>query len=261
MAEQASPDPTGVVDSKKGKITSVPHRPPAPSADNRPPHSVWTTLITNTSYLSGLLTLDASLKAVKSKYPLLALYTDTFPPAGHAALAARHIPSKRIAYLLPSTPKAFTHDPRFHDCWSKLAPFGLTDYTRVVQLDSDMLVLRNMDELMDLALDPASRAGAGPRVFAATHACVCNPLAKPHYPSDWLRANCAFTTQHADPAAAQTTGPPPTAGLGMPNGGLQVVNPSAGTYALIVARLTSSAAVGGYDFADQSLLADVFRGR
>jgi hypothetical protein len=22
-------------------------------------------------------------------------------------------------------------------------------------------------------------------VFAASHACVCNPLKKPHYPKDW----------------------------------------------------------------------------
>lgn len=131
----------------------------------------------------------------------------------------------------------------------------------MVQLDSDMLVVRNMDELMELELDAPDTAGTGHRVFAASHACVCNPLRKPHYPADWLPANCAFTTQHSHPATAQTTGPPPTAGLGMPNGGLQVVNPSAGTYELILARLASGAAVEGYEFADQSLLGDLFRGR
>lgn len=54
-----------------------------------------------------------------------------------------------------------------------------------MQLDSDMLVLRNMDELMELELDPPSAAGKGDKVFAASHACVCNPLKKPHYPKDW----------------------------------------------------------------------------
>ncbi|KAJ5404050.1 glycosyl transferase family protein [Penicillium cosmopolitanum] len=39
---------------------------------------VWTTLITNTAYLSGLLTLDYSLKRAGSKYPLVVLYTDSF---------------------------------------------------------------------------------------------------------------------------------------------------------------------------------------
>ena len=54
-----------------------------------------------------------------------------------------------------------------------------------MQLDSDMLVLQNMDELMEMELDPPSMAGKGKRVFAAGHACVCNPLKKPHYPNDW----------------------------------------------------------------------------
>jgi hypothetical protein len=76
---------------------------------------VWTTLITNTDYLSGLLTLDYSLKQVGSKYPLVALYTDSFPKEGHAALDARGIPKKAIPYLLPTTAKDFSNDPRFYD--------------------------------------------------------------------------------------------------------------------------------------------------
>ena len=59
------------------------------------------------------------------------------------------------------------------------------EYERVVQLDSDMLVMQNMDELMEMELDAPSLKGTGKRVFAAGHACVCNPLKKPHYPEDW----------------------------------------------------------------------------
>ena len=132
------------------------------------------------------MTLDYSLKKHGSKYPLVALYTDTFPDEGHHALDIRKIPKKHVKYLLPSTNKVFTDDPRFYDCWSKLTPFSLVEYKRVVQLDSDMLVLQNMDELMDIELDPAdSEGGSGERVFAASHACVCNPLKKPHYPKTW----------------------------------------------------------------------------
>lgn len=75
-----------------------------------------------------------------------------------------------------------------------------------------------------------------------------------------IPANCAFTSQHSDPDTAQTVGAPPTAGLGIPNGGLQVVNPSQGTYDKISAQL-NSATTSSYDFADQSLLGDVFHGR
>ena len=156
--------------------------------------------------------------------------------------------------------KDFTNDPRFYDCWSKLTPFSLEEYDRVVQLDSDMLIVRNMDDLMDIELDPPGNNGRGNKVFAASHACVCNPLKKAHYPKDWVPENCAFTSQHAHPDLAQKKGAPPTAGLGMPNGGLQVVSPSKLVYDLIVNHLTTGA-VANYEFADQSLLGDLFSGR
>ena len=135
-----------------------------------------------------MFALDYSLKRSGTKYPLIALYTDAFPEEGHRALERRGIRKKRVNYLLPSVEKDYSNDPRFYDCWSKLTPFSLIEYDRVAQLDSDMLVLRNMDELMELELDPPSYAGKGNRVFAASHACVCNPLKKSHYPKDWYFA-------------------------------------------------------------------------
>ena len=239
-----------------GTLTAA--NPSAERVVNSP--KVWTTLITNTAYLSGLLTLDYSLKRAGTKYPLVALYTDTFPPEGKAALDRRNIPRNRIPYLLPKTPKDFTHDPRFYDCWSKLAPFSLVEYERVVQLDSDMLVLRNMDELMEIPLDAGEKGGKGSRVFAASHACLCNPLNKPHYPKDWVPENCAFTAQHSTPDAAQVEGVASDYGVTMPNGGLQVVIPSEETYSLILSALQDEKTTS-YDFSDQSLLGDVFRGR
>lgn len=221
---------------------------------------IWTTLITNTAYLSGLLTLDASLKFVGSRYPLVALYTDSFPQEGIDALDRRKIPRKGIPYLLPKTHKDFTNDPRFYDCWSKLTPFSLVEYERVVQLDSDMLVLQNMDELMEIPLDEREKAGKGDRVFAASHACLCNPLSKPHYPEDWIPENCAFTHQHSTPDKAQVEGMPSDFGITMPNGGLQVVIPSAKVYEQISMALQEEK-TAGYDFSDQSLLGDLFHGR
>lgn len=73
--------------------------------------------------------------------------------------------------------------------------------------------------------------------------------------------NCAFTSQHNTPDVAQTTGPPPsTSPLGFMNGGLQVVNPSSGVYNAILDHLASDAAIN-MDFADQSLLSDLFKNR
>ncbi|KAJ6157294.1 hypothetical protein N7470_004886 [Penicillium chermesinum] len=189
---------------------------------------LWTTLITNTEYLSGLLTLDYSLKKSGSKYPLVALYTDTFPEEGHKALDAPGILKQR----------AFTNDPRFYDCWSKLTPFSLVEYERVVQLDSDMLVLQNMDELMELNLDPPSQNGEGNR--DPQKLCLYNPA---------LQSRSG--ANHRRPLGYSP---------GNPNGGLQVVNPSKGVYDKIIAQL-AKADTSSYDFADQSLLGDLFHGR
>lgn len=293
------------------------------------PKRVWTTLITNTDYLPGLLTLAYSLKLVGSKYPLIALYTDTFPAEGQAALDRRGIPKRKIDYLLPSAHKDYSNDSRFYDCWSKLQPFGLFEYDRVVQLDSDMVVIRNMDELLEMPLNG---------VFAAAHACVCNPYSKPHYPANWIASNCAYSdyaklsreykagllkqSQPTETAGAEVLpvngpaglapcsgyftdafeddlssnssssssdtgssrtgstatdpssvasfpaldgylhacGPGATCGLGICNGGLQVVEPSRQTYAQILTALSQPTATANYDFADQSLLSDVFNG-
>lgn len=157
---------------------------------------IWATLLTNTKYLSGLLTLEYSLRKVDSKYPLVVLYTSSLEPEGLQALKARNIAVREIEYLMPSAHKDYSNEVRFYDCWSKLQPFSLVEYERVVMLDSDMLVRQNMDELMDLPLDTDGRA-EGKRVFAASHACVCNPLKKPHYPKDWYASACLVFNRSA----------------------------------------------------------------
>ena len=48
---------------------------------------------------------------------------------------------------------------------------------RVILLDSDMIIMRNMDELMTLDVPSGW--------IAASHACTCNPRKLAHYPEDW----------------------------------------------------------------------------
>ncbi|KAM3476084.1 hypothetical protein MY5147_003404 [Beauveria neobassiana] len=243
-----------------------------------PSDKVWATLITNMDYLAGVLTLNHSLRQVQSAYPLLALYTDTFPPTGLAALAARGIPAQRVNHLHPSVGArdfSATPDPRFADTFTKLATFSLTEYDRIVQLDSDMLVLRNMDELMDIPLDEppttlsssetgsddaSSSSSTSRRVFAASHVCACNPLKKPHYPATWIPENCAFTSQAADPERAQREGADPRGRtVAMMNGGLAVLRPSQVLYRQIVDKIERD----GHSmyFPDQEVVSELWRDR
>jgi alpha-N-acetylglucosamine transferase len=146
------------------------------------------------SYLPGLLTLHHSLNHPSpdprapstategTQYPFVALYTSSFPEAGLAVLRARNIPAQKVPSITPAITRKYAQDPRFAETWNKLIVFSLEEYDRIVLLDGDILVRRNMDELMDLPLDDQHR------IFAAAHACACNPMKKPHYPSTWYRS-------------------------------------------------------------------------
>ncbi|AEO63575.1 df7e4d12-3738-4a76-8f33-5d0e6f7c9ca7 [Thermothielavioides terrestris] len=186
---------------------------------------IWACLLTNESYLPGLLALAFSLRAARSRYPLVALYTASLGADALAALRARHIPVQRVPELRPSAnateegeeegeeeeENPYPHSPRFLHAFTKLAAFALVAYARVVLLDADMLVRRNMDELLEDVpplLPPqldagdddggggtSARAGAGPGpVFGAAHACLCNPLRIKGYPPEWTREGCVYTT-------------------------------------------------------------------
>ncbi|OJJ43388.1 hypothetical protein ASPZODRAFT_927639 [Penicilliopsis zonata CBS 506.65] len=222
---------------------------------------VWATVITNLDYLPGLLTLAYSLQRVQSAYPLVALYTDAFPQAeGLPLLQARGIPYQRVEAVVPASSRRYEEDPRFNDTWTKLVAFTLWDeYDRVVLLDSDMLVRHNMDEIMDLPLDAPGTLHH--RIFAASHACACNPMKKPHYPSHWIPSNCALTAQHPHPDKAQKEAPPSSAGVGMLNSGLLVINPGKPAWAMIEEALADADRIEAYNFPDQELLSDVFRAR
>ncbi|KAL5365310.1 glycosyl transferase family protein [Aspergillus floccosus] len=230
---------------------------------------IWASLITNTDYLPGLLTLHASLLSTNTAYPFVALYTPSLPAEALSALHARNIRTHPVPYLTPEQTRAYAHDPRFAETWTKLVVFSLEEYERVVLLDGDMLVRRDMDELMTIPLITFTSNGVADGevgeeregVFAASHACACNPLRKPHYPTTWEPANCAFTTQHTNPDLAQTQGAPPSAGVGMLNSGLLVVRPSVSAWNAIEAALRTPERTETYTFPDQELLSDVFRGR
>ncbi|EMT72724.1 hypothetical protein FOC4_g10004201 [Fusarium odoratissimum] len=191
------------------------------------PPKVWATLVTNNDYLKGVLALNYRLRCVKSKYPLLVLYTSTLSQASVDCLKRRSIATFQVPRLAPTTAKEYTDDPRFNECWTKLISFSLTDYSRIVLLDSDMLPLQNMDELMDLDLDLPAVSGSG--------------------------------DAHASPEVAQTTGADISTGLGKLNSGLLVINPSKAIFDQVVTKMNEAGL--DYQFPDQDLLADVFQGR
>ncbi|KAI0307771.1 glycosyltransferase family 8 protein [Multifurca ochricompacta] len=222
-----------------------------------PRKAAYTTLLTKDSYLPGTLTLDYCLKSVQSQYPLVVLITPTLPQRTRDALIRRNI---EVREILPLQPEDGQHslagfDERFADTWTKLRVFELVDYDRVVLMDSDMIVMRNMDELMELDL---------PKDWiAAAHACACNPRKLPHYPKDWIPKNCAYTpllhpTGHTQPSLIEPFSPQP---YNLLNSGLVIITPSTALAKSIVHFLRTSPLIPTFTFPDQDLLAAFFQGK
>ncbi|KZT06816.1 glycosyltransferase family 8 protein [Laetiporus sulphureus 93-53] len=219
--------------------------------------AAYVTLLTKASYLPGALVLHYCLVSVGSKYPLVIMVTTNLPQDVMDVLRRRGITTRTVDHLLPEegTHNLHAHDERFMDTWTKLRAFELTEYERVVMLDSDMVVMRNMDELMEIAL---------PKDWiAAVHVCACNPRKLPHYPSDWIPDNCAHTpmvhpTALTSPPLITETSPRP---YNLLNSGTVVLNPSESLFVAIRHFLSTSPLVPTFSFPDQDLLAVFFSGK
>ena len=123
----------------------------------------YVTLVTNADYGIGALALARSLRAVGSAWPLVVLATDGAgsidalesegcivrnirPLPLSADFRARHERERQHA----AAPFTKGEKPAFHnplDNFCKLRLWRLTDYRRVVFLDADTLVVRNIDKL------------------------------------------------------------------------------------------------------------------
>lgn len=230
--------------------------------DGNLPKYAWVTLVTKASYLPGAVLLAHSLQKHKSKYPLIILTTPSFPDTLIASLEEECILSNSVHLRVLSLAPPSRNLPssliaaRFADTWTKLRVFELHRFgcQKMVFLDADMLVLRNMDELLDIPL---------PKDWiAANHACVCNLDSDSWAPASWKRENCAYTG--LIPGSKPT--PVPAAGEGkethaLLNSGLFIFTPFEEQWEAMLRFLATSEKVKEYLFPDQDFLADFFRGR
>lgn len=215
-------------------------------------------LLTTPSYLPGVLLLAHTIKKYKSRYPLIVAVNPALPQEAKDTLRAYDLEVREVQPLLPKGEVTLIAE-RFADTWTKLTLFGFTEYDRLVLIDGDMMLRKNMDELFDLDLDPDQ--------IAATHACVCNLDRSSWAPEDWTREQCPFTPTH-HPAALTEPKPAATAPrtYTLLNSGLVVLTPSKPIMDRIEQVLSSELAedaekVRSWMFPDQDLLADVFFGK
>ncbi|KAK7743425.1 hypothetical protein SLS62_010569 [Diatrype stigma] len=214
--------------STNGAVTAVP-APVAPKLDadgeGYDPTKIWTTLLTNRAYFGGLLVLDHSLRKHRSRYRLKVMVTRAVERDAEymRAFAVAGIPTIVVDPIEPAPRDGKVN----RGTWEKLAPWGFTEYERVVLLDSDQIILHNIDYMMEVDLPEGW--------IASTHACTCNPRKLPHYSKSWVPENCAFT------AANQETGEPAPIVEGqvpenhhLLNSGTVVLQPSKAAYDALI---------------------------
>ncbi len=126
-------------------------------------------ILTTEDYLPGLLVLSASLRSVGSQYPLHVLLTPNISKKVVGILDKNSISYSILSREINNPTNVNIHH-RWFPTYSKLAIFGQSQYEKIVYLDADMLVLRNIDELFDFPHMSATNAGGRlPRKSSWTH--------------------------------------------------------------------------------------------
>lgn len=207
----------------------------------------WVTLLTQPDYVIGVKALHRSLKRSETRWPLVVMVTDAIDQPTREALRADGCVIHPVAPLMPdSALEQHYASAQFGEVWSKLRAWELTDYERVVFLDADMLVLRNMDELFTVDM--------GKYALAACHACRCNPNQIASYPASWQPENCHYTWQARGEAA-------PAELDCYLNGGFLVLKPDNAVFSWLQQKVMEISDLKRYPFSEQDLLNEVFAGR
>ncbi|TVY71258.1 Galactinol synthase, partial [Lachnellula suecica] len=223
------------------------------------PKEAWVTLVTRASYLPGAILLAHSLQKSQSRYPLIILTTATIPtsqiePVVRTLQNTIHFQIDALSPPPHNLPPSLIAD-RFADTWTKLRVFELYKYgcEKLVFLDADMLVRRNMDELFEVDL---------PKDWiAANHVCCCN-LDKDAWAADsWVSENCAYTGLKPGSDPTPVSGEEGLETHRLLNSGLFIFTTFEEQWKSVQEFLECDTRVKKYLFPDQDFLADFFKGR
>lgn len=121
----------------------------------------YVTLLSSAKYLEGVIVLNKALRKVGSRYPLYCVLSVTIDERIKRLLSEEHIPTIQlthtaIQYTVGQDTGNFSH---WSYTFDKLLVWGLTQFEKIVFLDSDMLILNNIDSLFEK--QPFSAVAAG----------------------------------------------------------------------------------------------------
>lgn len=82
------------------------------------------------NHCAGVVVMDATLKAVNSKYPLVVMVTPELPQDCRDVLQSAEIPFIEVESIYPAPDRhsLVENDHRFRDTWTKLRAFELVNF-------------------------------------------------------------------------------------------------------------------------------------
>lgn len=115
----------------------------------------YVSLLSSNEYLNGVLVLNQSLKNVNSEYELILVINDELNLDTLCELKVRKI--KTIQFDKIEYPRSTIErmekngwiNSNLYNTADKLRIFSLTEYEKLVYLDADLLILKNIDYLFD----------------------------------------------------------------------------------------------------------------
>ncbi len=127
----------------------------------------YVTVLSTDNYLPGVLALDQSLRLCKAAYPLHVLVVSGVSETAHETLAKAGIPTIRVPPIqMPEQIRqaniASDHHRHWAGVFEKLLVFSLSRFHKLVLLDADMIVIKNIDELFGKPHMSAVIADIGP---------------------------------------------------------------------------------------------------
>ena len=125
----------------------------------------YVSLLTNDSYSYGIVLLVESMERVKTKYPLHVLVTENVSAATLELLNQLKVTYELVDYI-PITEEIYEFNKKINaplantwkNCWTKFRIFDQTQFDKIIFLDADIMLLKNIDHLftkphMTAALD------------------------------------------------------------------------------------------------------------
>ena len=106
-------------------------------------------VLSTNDYLDGVLILKENLKAIYSKYELLCLVNEKITKHTRQLLEYFEIEYKDINNIAFGNNEKRNWDHYWKNTFDKLNVFNLCEYEKIVYLDSDFLILENIDNLFD----------------------------------------------------------------------------------------------------------------